>query len=50
MVHGALSMLAKWGSLAGQLLYLRDRVKGRHARLIEYKSSGPRAVQAATTP
>jgi glycosyltransferase involved in cell wall biosynthesis len=50
MVHGALSMLAKWGSLAGQLLYLRDRVKGRHARLIEYKSSGARAVRAATTP
>jgi len=37
---GALNMLAKWANLAGQVDYLRDRRRGRTARLIEYKRAG----------
>jgi hypothetical protein len=32
-------MLGKPYQLAGQLLFLRDYRKGRHARLIEYKTA-----------
>ena len=33
-------MVAKWANLAGQVGYLRDRRRGRMARLIEYKRVG----------
>lgn len=35
--YGLLTMLGKLFQAAGQCLYLRDRLAGRHARLIEYK-------------
>lgn len=38
---GALTMLAKWANVAGQMRWVRDRRAGRAARLIEYK--GPAA-------
>ncbi len=44
LAYGYHSTVAKWANLAGQLGYLRDRRRGRMARLIEYK--GP---EAATT-
>lgn len=50
LAHGALSVIAKWGNVVGQLLYLRDRRRGRRARLIEYKRPGPVAMQTAPTP
>jgi hypothetical protein len=34
----------------GQLLYIRDRLSGRHARLIEYKFAGSRAKRATSLP
>ncbi len=40
LAHGVLSTLAKWAQLAGQVAYLRDRRRGRSARLIEYKLAG----------
>jgi hypothetical protein len=45
MAHGGLTMLAKWGNLLGQGLYTRDRLTGRHARLIEYKGAGLKSFQ-----
>ncbi|CAN5904326.1 hypothetical protein BH23PLA1_BH23PLA1_00050 [soil metagenome] len=44
--YGVLTLVGKWGELAGQLAYLRDRISGRHARLIEYKP----AVEAWQDP
>lgn len=44
LAYGYHSTVAKWANLAGQIGYLRDRRRGRMARLIEYK--GP---EAATT-
>ncbi len=41
IAYGGLTMLAKPFHLAGQCLYLRDYRAGRHARLIEYKSTAP---------
>ena len=38
LAYGMLTVLAKWPQVYGQWLYLRDRKKGRHARLIEYKA------------
>ena len=35
--YGALTMVAKWADLAGQVGYVLDRRRGRMARLIEYK-------------
>jgi glycosyltransferase involved in cell wall biosynthesis len=37
LAYGALTVLSKWVQLYGQGLYYRDRLAGRHARLIEYK-------------
>ena len=37
LAYGILSMVGKFFQLAGQCLYARDRLAGRHARLIEYK-------------
>jgi GT2 family glycosyltransferase len=37
LAYGALTVVSKWVQLYGQALYLRDRLAGRHARLIEYK-------------
>jgi hypothetical protein len=46
-------MVGKFYQMAGQFLYLRDRVVGRHARLIEYKGprpgDGPGPAEALTT-
>jgi GT2 family glycosyltransferase len=36
--YGALTMVAKWANLAGQVGYKLDRRRGRMARLIEYKA------------
>jgi glycosyltransferase involved in cell wall biosynthesis len=41
MAYSALTIIGKWGELAGQLAYLRDRTLGRNARLIEYKHVAP---------
>jgi GT2 family glycosyltransferase len=37
LAYGLLTMVAKWGDLAGQIGYVLDRRQGRMARLIEYK-------------
>jgi GT2 family glycosyltransferase len=37
LAYGTLTMVAKWGDLAGQVGYILDRRQGRMARLIEYK-------------
>ena len=37
LAYGALTMIAKWADLAGQVGYVLDRRRGRMARLIEYK-------------
>jgi GT2 family glycosyltransferase len=37
LAYGVLIMIAKWAETAGQFAYLRDRRRGRMARLIEYK-------------
>jgi GT2 family glycosyltransferase len=41
LAYGLLTMIGKWIQMGGQLLYLRDRLSGRHARLIEYKFAAP---------
>jgi GT2 family glycosyltransferase len=41
LAYGALTVLGKGVQVAGQALYLRDRLAGRHARLIEYKADAP---------
>lgn len=38
IVFGALTVVEKWANLVGQIQYLRDRSRGRGAKLIEYKS------------
>ncbi len=50
LAYGVLSVVGKWAQMAGQLTYLWDRARGKHARLIEYKSAGPAAAAAAGTP
>ena len=47
LAYGVLTMVGKFSQLAGQCLYLRDRLAGRHARLIEYKFAAPVTKQAA---
>ncbi len=49
MAYGYHTTTAKWANLAGQLGYLRDRGRGRVARLIEYKDPepGPAAPRAS---
>jgi GT2 family glycosyltransferase len=49
LAHGGLLMIGKWGNLLGQLLYFRDRLTGRHARLIEYKGAGLKTFQPTPT-
>jgi GT2 family glycosyltransferase len=46
LAYGALTMVAKWTNLAGQIGYLRDRRRGRVARLIEYKRVAKAPVSA----
>jgi hypothetical protein len=45
-----LTVVGKGFQMAGQLLYTRDRLVGRHARLIEYKFTTPGARQTASIP
>jgi GT2 family glycosyltransferase len=47
---GVLNMVAKWANLAGQVDYLRDRRRGRTARLIEYKRVGGASPTASAGP
>jgi GT2 family glycosyltransferase len=37
LAYGVLTMVGKFFQMAGQCLYVRDWLTGRHARLIEYK-------------
>jgi GT2 family glycosyltransferase len=39
MAHGVAMLVAKWPHLLGQLAFLRDRLKGRSPRYIEYRRS-----------
>jgi GT2 family glycosyltransferase len=48
IAYGVLVTVAKWANLSGQAGYLRDRRRGRMARLIEYKRVGE--GQGASTP
>jgi glycosyltransferase involved in cell wall biosynthesis len=50
LAYGALTMVGKFYQMAGQLLYLRDRFAGRHARLIEYKFVGTRPGPGPAAP
>jgi GT2 family glycosyltransferase len=50
LAYGVLTVVGKWFQMFGQLLYTRDRLAGRHARLIEYKLAGPRAKRATSSP
>ena len=47
LAYGALTMVAKWAQLSGQLGFLRDRAAGRRARLIEYKQAGAAGASPA---
>ena len=49
LAYGVLTVVGKWLQMFGQLLYLRDRLAGRHARLIEYKFAGARAKPVASS-
>jgi GT2 family glycosyltransferase len=49
LAYGFLTMVGKFYQMAGQLLYLRDRFAGRHARLIEYKLAATGAGRAASS-
>jgi hypothetical protein len=48
LAYGTLTMIGKFFQLAGQCLYVRDRIVGRHARLIEYKFVGSVPEQATS--
>jgi GT2 family glycosyltransferase len=48
LAYGILTMVGKFFQLAGQGLYIRDRLVGRHARLIEYKLVTPVTEQATS--
>ncbi|MBV8381380.1 MAG: hypothetical protein JOZ63_02160, partial [Planctomycetaceae bacterium] len=50
LAYGMLAVVGKGFQMAGQLLYIRDRLVGRHARLIEYKFTTPGAGQTASIP
>lgn len=39
--YGTLALIGKWGHLVGQAGYVRDRVRGRGATLIEYRKGRP---------
>jgi GT2 family glycosyltransferase len=41
LAYGILTIVGKFFQLFGQCLLLRDRLAGRHARLIEYKLTSP---------
>jgi GT2 family glycosyltransferase len=45
LAYGALTVLAKWYHVAGQLLGLRDLAHGSRTRLIEYKDAGAAATE-----
>jgi GT2 family glycosyltransferase len=49
LVYGMLTVAGKWFQMYGQVLYIRDRIAGRHARLIEHKIAGP-SVKHAGSP
>jgi GT2 family glycosyltransferase len=50
LAYGYHTTIAKWANLAGQIACLRDRRRGRMARLIEYKAPEPaRAGTGAAT-
>jgi GT2 family glycosyltransferase len=44
--YGALTMVGKWGELAGQIVYLRDRAAGRRAGLAGCKTAAESARTA----
>ena len=44
LAYGYHTTVAKWANLSGQIGYLRDRRRGRSARLIEYKAPEPAAA------
>jgi GT2 family glycosyltransferase len=48
LVYGALTMVGKFFQMAGQCLYIRDRLAGRHVRLIEYKFATQATEQATS--
>jgi GT2 family glycosyltransferase len=48
LAYGILTMVGKFFQLAGQCLYARDRLAGRHARLIEYKFAASVPEQATS--
>ncbi|HEY2154450.1 MAG TPA: hypothetical protein VGH33_02390, partial [Isosphaeraceae bacterium] len=50
IAYGVLNTIAKWANLAGQAGYLRDRRRGRMARLIEYKRVGEGRVDSPSSP
>jgi hypothetical protein len=50
IVYGVLITIAKWANLAGQVGYLRDRRRGRMARLIEYKRVGEGQGVSSSSP
>ncbi len=47
IAYGFFTMLGKWGWLAGQMRYRRDRAAGKLARMIEYKQPGTPTGPAA---
>ena len=47
LAYGALTVLGKWANLLGQVRYGRDRARGHHARLIEYKLPETRPLPSA---
>jgi GT2 family glycosyltransferase len=48
--YGLLTVVGKFFQMSGQCLLLRDRLIGRHARLIEYKFVVPVTEGAASSP
>jgi glycosyltransferase involved in cell wall biosynthesis len=48
LTYGILTMVGKSIQMGGQILYLRDRLSGRHARLIEYKFAAPETQGASS--
>jgi hypothetical protein len=47
--YGVLTIIGKYFQMGGQCLFLRDRLVGRHARLIEYKFATPVTEQAVSS-
>jgi glycosyltransferase involved in cell wall biosynthesis len=48
LAYGVLTMVGKFFQMTGQGLFLRDRLAGRHSRLIEYKFAAPLTEQTAS--